>query len=377
MATLNAINTTSTMKSAGLHAGQRREVPGRTRQGAARRGPADQGRRRPAGGRDRHGRLGHARQPGAERRRLDARPAHRARAAPSPRSPPTSGPGMPGVNVVTLSEFGRRVEENGSGGVDHGHGNAVFLLGAGVNGGQVLGRWPGVAPGALDDGDLAGTTDYRDRPGRAAREARRPQRRPGLPRPRQRPARRDQARVCARSQRLRAADWRHGSAAARQARDRDRWQSRYRPGHRRCPGGSRAPTSPSSPAARRRCRRPPRRLSVHGTRIVAVTADTTDDEQVRDMVASVVAELGGVDILVNCAATPASSGPTPTLETLTDEALHARARHQGRRLPALRPRGCPAPEGRRAGAGSSASPGSTPATQARSPARYATSPSPR
>ncbi len=64
------------------------------------------------------------------------------------------------------------------------------------------------------------------------------------------------------------------------------------------------------------------RLSVHGTRIVAVTADTTDDEQVRDMVDSVVAELGGVDILVNSAATPASSGPTPTLETLTDEALH-------------------------------------------------------
>jgi NAD(P)-dependent dehydrogenase (short-subunit alcohol dehydrogenase family) len=64
------------------------------------------------------------------------------------------------------------------------------------------------------------------------------------------------------------------------------------------------------------------RLSVHGTRIVAVTADTTDDEQVRDMVASVVAELGGVDILVNSAATPASSGATPTLATLTDEALH-------------------------------------------------------
>jgi NAD(P)-dependent dehydrogenase (short-subunit alcohol dehydrogenase family) len=64
------------------------------------------------------------------------------------------------------------------------------------------------------------------------------------------------------------------------------------------------------------------RLSVHGGRVVAVATDTTDDEQVRDMVASVVAELGGVDILVNCAATPASSGPTPTLETLTDEALH-------------------------------------------------------
>jgi NAD(P)-dependent dehydrogenase (short-subunit alcohol dehydrogenase family) len=65
------------------------------------------------------------------------------------------------------------------------------------------------------------------------------------------------------------------------------------------------------------------RLAAHGTRVVAVTADTTDDEQVRDMVAAVVAELGGVEILVNAAATPASSGATPTLETLTDEALHA------------------------------------------------------
>ncbi len=63
------------------------------------------------------------------------------------------------------------------------------------------------------------------------------------------------------------------------------------------------------------------KLSVHGGRVVAVAADTTDDEAVRDMVASVVDELGGVDILVNSAAQPASSGATPTLETLTDEAL--------------------------------------------------------
>jgi NAD(P)-dependent dehydrogenase (short-subunit alcohol dehydrogenase family) len=63
------------------------------------------------------------------------------------------------------------------------------------------------------------------------------------------------------------------------------------------------------------------KLAVHGTRIVAVATDTTDDQQVRDMVASVVEELGGVDILVNSAATPASSGPTPTLKTLTDEDL--------------------------------------------------------
>ena len=71
------------------------------------------------------------------------------------------GTGMANVTVVTLSEFGRRVEENGSGGVDHGHGNVVLMLGGGVNGGQVYGTWPGLADQFLDNGDLAGTTDYR------------------------------------------------------------------------------------------------------------------------------------------------------------------------------------------------------------------------
>jgi uncharacterized protein (DUF1501 family) len=64
--------------------------------------------------------------------------------------------------LVVLSEFGRRVEENGSDGTDHGHGNALFVLGGGVNGGTVHGTWPGLAPAALDNGDLAITTDYRD-----------------------------------------------------------------------------------------------------------------------------------------------------------------------------------------------------------------------
>lgn len=68
---------------------------------------------------------------------------------------------MNGVTVVTMSEFGRRVEENTSGGTDHGHGNAMFVLGGGINGG-VYSRWPGLAPANLDDGDLAITTDYRD-----------------------------------------------------------------------------------------------------------------------------------------------------------------------------------------------------------------------
>lgn len=71
------------------------------------------------------------------------------------------GPQLNRVTLVTLSEFGRRVAENGSGGVDHGHANAVLLLGGGIVGGRVHGSWPGLAADELADGDLAGTTDYR------------------------------------------------------------------------------------------------------------------------------------------------------------------------------------------------------------------------
>jgi uncharacterized protein (DUF1501 family) len=70
------------------------------------------------------------------------------------------GPRFANVTVITLTEFGRRVEENGSG-ADHGHGQAVLLLGGGVVGGQVHGTWPTLAPDKLVDGDLDGTTDYR------------------------------------------------------------------------------------------------------------------------------------------------------------------------------------------------------------------------
>ena len=65
------------------------------------------------------------------------------------------------VTVVTMSEFGRRVEENYSKGTDHGHGNAMFVMGGGVNGGMHV-DWPGLAADKLDDGDLAITTDFRD-----------------------------------------------------------------------------------------------------------------------------------------------------------------------------------------------------------------------
>ncbi len=71
------------------------------------------------------------------------------------------GPDLQRVVLVTLSEFGRTAEQNGSGGTDHGYGNAVLVLGGGVVGGRVHGRWPGLAPEARVGGDLAVTTDYR------------------------------------------------------------------------------------------------------------------------------------------------------------------------------------------------------------------------
>jgi len=68
-----------------------------------------------------------------------------------------------GVTVVVMSEFGRRAFENGTYGTDHGHGNAMFVFGRGINGGEVfVNPWPGLADEDLDRGDLAGTTEYRD-----------------------------------------------------------------------------------------------------------------------------------------------------------------------------------------------------------------------
>ena len=67
------------------------------------------------------------------------------------------------LTVVAMSEFGRRLKENGSFGTDHGHGGAMLLLGGNVAGGAVHGDWPGLADEQLiGPGDLAVTTDYRD-----------------------------------------------------------------------------------------------------------------------------------------------------------------------------------------------------------------------
>lgn len=70
------------------------------------------------------------------------------------------GPDASRVTLVTLSEFGRRVRQNGAGGLDHGYGNAVLVFGAGVRGGYHA-RWPGLDADDRVDGDLAVTTDYR------------------------------------------------------------------------------------------------------------------------------------------------------------------------------------------------------------------------
>ena len=71
------------------------------------------------------------------------------------------GPDWRRVTVVTLSEFGRRLPENGAAGVDHGYGNAVLVVGGGVRGGRYHSRWPTLRDGRLESGDLTVTTDYR------------------------------------------------------------------------------------------------------------------------------------------------------------------------------------------------------------------------
>jgi uncharacterized protein (DUF1501 family) len=70
------------------------------------------------------------------------------------------GPLRSRVTLVTISEFGRRVQENGNQGLDHGWGNMMLLMGGGVRGGY-HGSWPGLGSGSLIEGDLKVTTDYR------------------------------------------------------------------------------------------------------------------------------------------------------------------------------------------------------------------------
>ncbi|MBX7223733.1 MAG: DUF1501 domain-containing protein [Blastocatellia bacterium] len=64
--------------------------------------------------------------------------------------------------LLAMSEFGRRVAENGSGGTDHGQGGVMLVCGKGIRGGRVYGEWPGLAPERqVGPGDVRITTDYR------------------------------------------------------------------------------------------------------------------------------------------------------------------------------------------------------------------------
>lgn len=72
------------------------------------------------------------------------------------------GPRRDDVVVVVQTEFGRRAYENSSLGTDHGRGGVLFVLGSGLGGGRVHGRWPGLGEASLEGpGDLAVTTDHR------------------------------------------------------------------------------------------------------------------------------------------------------------------------------------------------------------------------
>src|SRR5439155_2525679 len=73
------------------------------------------------------------------------------------------GQRMDDVVLLTMSEFGRTAKENGNRGTDHGHANAMFVVGNSVRGGKVYGQWPGLKNDQLNEGrDLALTTDFRD-----------------------------------------------------------------------------------------------------------------------------------------------------------------------------------------------------------------------
>jgi uncharacterized protein (DUF1501 family) len=70
---------------------------------------------------------------------------------------------MEDIVLVTMSEFGRTVAQNGNAGTDHGHGNVMMVMGGGVRGGHIYGDWPGLEPEQLfEKRDLAVTTDFRD-----------------------------------------------------------------------------------------------------------------------------------------------------------------------------------------------------------------------
>lgn len=108
------------------------------------------------GGWDMHSQLGQASNPQANFSRLSRQLAEGLAAFRK-----DMGSRWANTTVVTMSEFGRRVAENGDQGVDHGQGNTMFVLGGGIKGGKVYGQVPSLVPDNLSLGDVPITLDYR------------------------------------------------------------------------------------------------------------------------------------------------------------------------------------------------------------------------
>ena len=108
-----------------------------------------------------HRRLGHPRQPGCAQGQLATRLDDFARSIAALVT--DLGDRMADTVVLTMSEFGRAVTENGNRGTDHGHGNAMMVIGGGVRGGRVYGTMAGPrGEQRFERRDLAVTTDFRD-----------------------------------------------------------------------------------------------------------------------------------------------------------------------------------------------------------------------
>jgi uncharacterized protein (DUF1501 family) len=70
------------------------------------------------------------------------------------------GPLWSRTAIVAVTEFGRTVRENGTGGTDHGTASVAILAGGAIRGGRVAGTWPGLAS-LYEDRDLMPTSDIR------------------------------------------------------------------------------------------------------------------------------------------------------------------------------------------------------------------------
>jgi uncharacterized protein (DUF1501 family) len=74
------------------------------------------------------------------------------------------------VTVVVMTEFGRRVQVNASGGTDHGHGSLMWLLGGGLAGASVYGKWTQLSAATLDSGDIPALNNAYDVLGEVAQK---------------------------------------------------------------------------------------------------------------------------------------------------------------------------------------------------------------